>query len=162
MLMPVESSHVAAVGYIEADQVLLVRFIDGALYAFPGVTVAQYAELMEVPSKGRWIAKFRGQEVRIQKGVMPTETGESTTVTAVARPGGDAVASSGPLNLIDQDADKCCRKSFESASRSEIVMESLFAGGQTWCEECGTRFAPEMVGSTRYWRIVPQVHIIRK
>jgi hypothetical protein len=169
-LTPVESSRVAAVGYLEADQVLIVRFIDGALYAFPGVAVAQYADLMEVASKGRWIAKLRGQEVRIRKGVMPPDirstdrlSGKSDQFTAsVARPGGDAVASPGPLNVIDQDANKCCRKAFERASRSETVMECLFGGGRTWCEECGTQFSPEMVGANRYWRIVPQVHIIRK
>jgi KTSC domain len=164
MLMPVESSRVAAVGYLEADKVLIVRFIDGALYAFPGVTVAQYAQLMEVPSKGRWIAKLRGQEVRIQKGVMPPDvrstdrlSGKSDQFTGpVARPGGDAVASPGPLNVIDQDADKCCRKYLTSY---ESILPTLIGFS---CGTCGTEFTAEMAGPNRYWRIVPQVHIIRK
>jgi len=36
-LTPVESSHIAAIGYLEAERVLLVRYKDGSLYAIAGV-----------------------------------------------------------------------------------------------------------------------------
>lgn len=68
------------------------------------------------------------------------------------------VSDSGPLNVIDEDADKCCRR---NAPKSQLWKRTDERAA--WeCPECGTRFEIAAVSEgMRYWRIVPQVVIVR-
>ena len=52
-LEPVKSKAVAAIGYDAETKELQVRFTSGGLYSYPGVTGAQYLDLMAAKSKGR-------------------------------------------------------------------------------------------------------------
>ena len=72
-LTPVQSSHIAAIGYLESDGVLLVRYRDGSLYARPGLNAVAYENLMRAPSKGGALAAWVGPSILIAKGVMPYE-----------------------------------------------------------------------------------------
>jgi hypothetical protein len=67
-LMPVEHSRVAAFGWLEKDQVLLVRFHAGRLRAVIGVKPATYNALMVAPSRGEYLEALcfhRGSNHRI-------------------------------------------------------------------------------------------------
>jgi len=67
-----------------------------------------------------------------------------------------------PLNVLDPDADKCCRKSLaRHFNRDERI------GGESWpesvtCQDCGTRFVRTKVGPTQFWRIAPEFAIVRR
>ena len=53
-MVPVDSSNVAALGYDEPNQELLVRFTNGALYRyFPGVPRSTYESLLSADNVGR-------------------------------------------------------------------------------------------------------------
>lgn len=67
-LTKVQSSKVDAVGYLEQDGVLLVRFKDGTLYARTGVQASTYIQLLESPSKGSFLAQWNGKMVFLSKG----------------------------------------------------------------------------------------------
>ena len=58
-LTPVESSHIAAIGYLEDERVLLVRYKDGALYARTGVPVESWYDFEGSVSKGGWLNHHR-------------------------------------------------------------------------------------------------------
>ena len=158
-LTPVESSHIAAIGYLEADRVLLVRYKDGGLYSFVGVTPAAHEALMQSPSHGAFLHQWRDIGTLITKGVMPTEPTGSRGVP-VAEPGGNEAPSPGPLNVIDENAGKCCRKIFDGAA---------LRGGENWssaagivtCGTCGAEFRREMVGPVAHWRIVEHFAVVR-
>ena len=155
-LTPVESSHIAAIGYLEAERVLLVRYKDGSLYAFLDWLPALYVELMASRSKGRFMMGRIWPSILIAKGVMPTEAGIRAIRGTVAEPGGNAAPSPGPLNVIDEDADKCCHK----------TLNAMFARGidqrlSAECSDCGTQFWPEKIGECCYWRIKSNVAIVR-
>lgn len=54
-LIPVESSHIAAIGYLDEQSVLLVLYKDGALYARPGWSMTDYIDLTHASSKGKFL-----------------------------------------------------------------------------------------------------------
>lgn len=145
-LLPVKSSHVAAVGYIEHDQVLLVRFKDGSLHARIGCTADQFKRFMESESKGAFLRVYDWPSVLISKGgARKTETPEQA-----GRP-----TAGGPLNVLDEDAGKCCARAMRNLGEPPRI--------QQWaCPECGLEFISQEVGPTRYWRIKPMVVIHRK
>ena len=66
----------------------------------------------------------------------------------------------GPLEVIDENASKCCRKIFDGAA---------LRGGENWssaagivtCGTCGTEFRREMVGPVAHWRIVEHFAVVR-
>lgn len=155
-LIAVESSHVAAIGYLETDRVLLVRYRDGSLYARPNVAPEEFAALQSAPSKGRWL------HTRDRKGVSPVcvRKGGQTEDRSQSneRVASLAAETAGPLNVIDEDADKCCRR---NAPKSQLWKRT--DERSAWeCPECGTRFEISALSEgMRYWRIVPQVHIVR-
>ena len=157
-LIAVESSHVAAIGYLDTDRVLLVRYRDGSLYAQPNVAPEEFAALQSAPSKGQWLymRDCKGvNPVCITKGVMPSDRDSSPVRSkAVDRPDGREASPSGPLNVIDEDADKCCRKAFALVGHAGSI-------GRLSCPQCGTDFHRETIGELQYWRIVPQVVIVR-
>jgi hypothetical protein len=169
------------VGLIEPDGVLLVLYRDGSLYARTGWTAGHFAALLAAPSKGAFLRATTGGSVRIL-GAENTEPccwptggpvrvlGKEDTVSGNARApiavkpckntGVDTAAQAEtpsapvpkPLNLIDADADPCCRKAFYRASE----LTSPFT-----CAECGTQFYVELIAGERYWRIKCNVAIAR-
>jgi hypothetical protein len=76
-LTPVESSHVAAIGYLEDQSVLLIAYKDGSLYARPGWTPDAYDLLMRSPSIGKALhaCAGAGPAILITKGTKPTRVG---------------------------------------------------------------------------------------
>lgn len=144
-LTPVESSHVAAIGYLEADRVLLVRYRDGALYGWPNVSAEQFVAMKAAPSKGRFLQS-------LPHGVYVSQRKEGAERSPEPQRAAAHVQASGPLNSIDEDAGKCCRKAL-SAMGDRLA---------PWdCPECGLRYEAQMVGTVRHWHIVPQVVILR-
>ena len=148
-LTPVESSHIAAIGYLEDERVLLVRYRDGALYAMLGWTPVAYEQLYSAPSKGQMLKRFAGPRVLISKEVVPTDT-----VTRLATAGASDTAPATPLNSLDEDAGKCCAKHLRSRVHPE-------AEERMDCPTCGLSFRREQVGPVFHWRITP-VFLIRK
>ena len=150
-LDPVESSHIAAVGYLEAERVLLVRYKDGSLYAGLGWTPVLYENLMRAPSKGKALKAFAGPWILITKGGNAEDSQSTRAAPPLA-----VMDQSGPLNVIDEDASPCCRSKF-----AEMVACGINQTPAAECVYCGTRFLPEKIGECIYWRIIPQVAIVR-
>ena len=150
-LTPVESSHIAAIGYLEAERVLLVRYKGGALYARPGWSAEGYANLCAAPSKGKFMRACEGTPaILITKGGNAEDSQSTRAAPPLA-----AVEQSGPLNVIDEDADACCRRSL-SKSLARFPGATIAS-----CGDCGQEFVPEMIGQFRYWRCKPAVAIVR-
>jgi KTSC domain len=144
--LEVQSSNVAAIAYDADIATLAVRYKDGAVYVRPNVTATQFGALMTAPSKGKFLAAMSGQAIRIEKGI--AEDSQSKERAAPL-----ATENTGPLNVLDEDAGKCCRKQFDTHPPvANMVMH---------CRECGTEFRPEMVGPVRHWRIVEHIAIVR-
>ena len=187
-LTPVESSHIAAIGYLESDRVLLVRYKDGALYAWRDFGEAMWTALQSAPSKGAWLGQQRNG-VCISKGgnagnpSQPERHGAEQTAPLTYAdwckqfPGVDEKElqycwerkllpnlPKTPLNVIDEDADPCCRKDLTYALGTDVVKSYLADGASKpiQCRECGTQFYPEMIGANRYWRIKSNVVIVRR
>ena len=58
----VTSSNVAAIGYEDDTRCLFVRFNDGGLYRYEGVSLETYQAFMSAPSKGRFVwRQLRGK-----------------------------------------------------------------------------------------------------
>jgi len=56
--LPVESSHIEAIGYDSDTLTLAVRYKSGKLYVHPNITATQFDALMTAPSKGAWVSQF--------------------------------------------------------------------------------------------------------
>ena len=67
-LLPVESSHIEAIGYDGDTSTLAIRYKTGKLYVHPNITATQFGSLMTAPSKGAWVAQF------LKGGAQKTET----------------------------------------------------------------------------------------
>lgn len=67
-LTPVESSHIAAIGYLDDECVIFLRYRDGTLYAMPGMPPRVWDALCAAESKGRYVERLREPMVRILKG----------------------------------------------------------------------------------------------
>jgi hypothetical protein len=145
-LTPVDSSHIAAIGYLEEERVLLVRYKDGSLYAHPSVTAAEWCILSVSETKGHTLPRLG-----LCTAILITKGGNAEdSQSKPERAAPLAVETPGPLNVIDEDADKCCRRQ----------LTSFFGGAPSnaehfECSACGTNFKPVMVGPSRHWRIVP-------
>jgi hypothetical protein len=66
-LIPVKSSHIAAVEYLARDEVMLIRYHDGALYTRLGVTPSQYVAFIAAPSKGQFVNAMPNRALLISK-----------------------------------------------------------------------------------------------
>ena len=157
-LTPVESSHIAAIGYLEDERVLLVRYKDGALYAWPEFQALTYESLSDASSKGKWMATWirRDHGIPITKGVMSTDP--TTGSDSAASPGGNVAPSPGELtwlHVIDEDADACCRKSL-AKSFAQFPAASIMS-----CGQCGQEFTPVIVGPNKLWRCVQAFGVYR-
>lgn len=144
-LTPVESSHVAAFGYLEADQVLIVRYKDGALYAVPRFTPSMWAALEVAQSKGAWLRGLVGGS-QIQKG------GACAAAIAPA-----AVVDTAPLNVVTEtQISRCCLRGLHSLWRNCKRLDDPWV-----CAVCGTKFISQMDGVMRQWRVDPFVAVLR-
>lgn len=173
-LTPVESSHIAAIGYLETERVLLVRYNDGALYAQPQFGASEFAALLAASSKGSFLychGRKGVSTILITKGVMPND--RAISGSNVAAPGDNGAPSPGALNeqgahmqdaervpealnVIDEEADKCCQRGLMAFFRNDTRFSEPWT-----CGDCDTQFYPEMHGPTRYWRIKSNVAIVR-
>jgi hypothetical protein len=50
-----ESSSISSVGYDAAREILEVEFVTGVVYQYYGVGPKLYAQLLQAPSKGRFV-----------------------------------------------------------------------------------------------------------
>ena len=66
-LTPVKSSHIAAVEYLARDEIMLIRYHDGALYTRLGVTPPQYVAFMAAASKGGFVNAMPNRALLISK-----------------------------------------------------------------------------------------------
>jgi len=57
-MTPVRSSNVAAVGWDDDAQELLVEFKDGSTYAYPSAGNAAYQDLLEATSPGQYVNRW--------------------------------------------------------------------------------------------------------
>lgn len=51
-MMPVSSSNIQSIGYDEPSQIVYVRFLNGSLYIYKGVSPSEFENLREAPSLG--------------------------------------------------------------------------------------------------------------
>lgn len=54
-MVPVSSSNVDSVGYNDEQQILYVRFLNGSLYIYKGVSMYEYDGLLNAPSVGSYL-----------------------------------------------------------------------------------------------------------
>lgn len=151
-LTPVESPHIAAIGYLEAERVLLVRYHDGSLYAFEHFPPFMWEQLVKAPSKGKFLSACRD----LQKGILITKGGNADNQQIEPARATGPVEQTGPLNVIDPEADKCCRASL-TASLAKYPAAQIMA-----CGKCGQEFVPGLVEGVRLWRCKPAFAIHRR
>lgn len=149
-LTPVNSSHVAAVGYLEESRVLLVLYKDKTLAARLDVGPEQYAALLQADSKGKFLHALRGTSVSLSKA--PGKEGEKTQETKITA--AEGAQQKAPLDSLDEDAGKCCRKAM--SKNVPPLQTEMFL-----CPDCGLQFRANMIGPVRHWSIVPLVVIHR-
>lgn len=51
----VQSSNLKSVGHSDVDNILEIEFYDGSVYQYDGVSVETHAELLNAPSKGKYL-----------------------------------------------------------------------------------------------------------
>ena len=68
----------------------------------------------------------------------------------------EPIPDPGPLNVIDEDASHCCRKSL-AKSFTKFPAAKIMS-----CGTCGQEFVPETVGPNRYWRCKPAFAVHRR
>lgn len=54
-MIPVSSSNVESVGYEETTETVYVRFLNGSLYIYKGVSKFEYENLRDAPSVGSYL-----------------------------------------------------------------------------------------------------------
>lgn len=54
-MIPVSSSNVDSIGYDENQQILYVRFLNGSLYIYKGVSSYEFDGLLNAPSVGSYL-----------------------------------------------------------------------------------------------------------
>ena len=147
-MISVESSNVAAVLYLADERVLLVKYRDGSLYARTMWTPTDYERLMAAQSKGQFLARCIDPTILISKGGANIAQEQAGQSSGPVNTSGEAT---GPLNVIDENASKCCRKALEVAfswAQFQHVAVPHFD-----CPQCGTHFRHSMEGPVRHWRI---------
>ncbi len=140
-LIPVESSNIAAIGYVEEYNLLRVRFKDGAVYDYPGVSPAFHAALMEAPSKAKFLAS-RGEH--------------GTRIGEVLREPKPQPTPEAPRLLQTHVEDDCCDGPLNRALRSG----SLDKADSFTCPKCGEIWKPEIIEGIRHWTPRPVIMIL--
>ncbi len=140
VLVPVESSNVAAIGYNAECRLLRVQFKDGSTYDYSNIDEAQHQTVMTAPSKGKAIAELRRRGTRLTDG-QPIKLREQEVA--------------GPLNTFQEDA--CC-----GIPLSKAIASGKLAEASDWlCPRCGAEWRPEMRGPIRVWVPHDFIQVIR-
>jgi hypothetical protein len=129
IMIEVQSSCVSKVGYDPDVCVLAIKYHSGQLAVHTQISTVQYAALMAAPSKGRWVA----ENLR-PKGDAAKSDSERGAVASAPQ----------PLAVLDENADRCCRRSMQGlGSRAP----------HSWvCGQCGTEYRLEVCGPLKLWR----------
>jgi hypothetical protein len=84
-LQPVRSSNVAAIEFLEAEEILIVSYIHGGVYVFNNFTAPDYERFTAAESKGKFLAGLRGAIDITSRGVRVGAAGKlADVVTANA------------------------------------------------------------------------------
>lgn len=54
-MVPVNSSNVEAIGYDSSNEIVHVKFLDGSVYIYKGVTESEYLNLKSAASIGSYL-----------------------------------------------------------------------------------------------------------
>ncbi|TGL18009.1 KTSC domain-containing protein [Leptospira bourretii] len=54
-MFPVSSSNVESIGYVEQNEQVYVRFLDGSLYVYKGVPLHEFENLRNASSVGSYL-----------------------------------------------------------------------------------------------------------
>jgi hypothetical protein len=99
---------------------------------------------MAAPSKGGFVAEMPNRAILISRKEMRIEEETSKPERGAAE--GQASA---PLNVLDEEADPCCRRALQEMGDKRLA---------PWdCQTCWLHFVAEMIGPLRNWRIKPRV-----
>jgi hypothetical protein len=137
-LVAVESSNVAAIGYNAECELLRVRFKDGGVYDYPGVSVELHERIMQAESKGRALAAIKHRAVKV---------GEQIQLREPTPPG--------PMQSFQEDS--CCGKHL-----SKALMSGALDTVNTWeCPTCGCEWRAQTIDSIRHWSPHDWMKVIR-
>ena len=148
---PIESAAVKAVGYEPDQRLMRIQFRSGSTYDYADITLIQFVNLMNASSVGKWIRDNLS-------GRNPQSVRQETTQNGSPEQRAGAPAETGPLNVIDPDADPCCVRALHSA----LSIPTVPGSGSLTCGTCGQEFLPELRDGLRFWRCVPIVAVVRK
>lgn len=68
-LVPVVSSNIKAVGYSPDEETLFLQFKQGAVYAYPGISMGQHQALLDADSIGKHFHKMGIKEKGVKLNV---------------------------------------------------------------------------------------------
>ncbi|HEU0046071.1 MAG TPA: KTSC domain-containing protein [Nitrososphaera sp.] len=54
-MIPVVSSNIESIGYDDSNQRVLVKFLNGTIYAYIGVPIHEFENLRDAPSLGSYL-----------------------------------------------------------------------------------------------------------
>ena len=128
-MIPVQSSNVAAVGYIAEIFFLRVQFKNGEFYDFPNTPAISHQHLMAANSKGKWIAQ--------------NLTGGTKLTCHVDSTSHETPSEQAAKKLETIQDDSCCQKIISMASREGIDV--------WWCPRCGQEWRCKIVEGCRHW-----------
>jgi len=137
---PVQSSNVAEIGW--ENDTLAVNYKSGTSIELPGVTKAQYEELMAAPSKGKALNGL----IALRAGV---------TLKSCAPNSAASVAAGIPIHTTQ--ADGCCGKALNRASLTG-KLDNL---EPFQCPRCGIEYRPAAKGPLVLWQAVCDVMVFK-
>jgi|SRR5580704_6452130 hypothetical protein len=85
---------------------------------------------------------------------------EQATGSTPSGPVKTSAEATSPLNVIDENASKCCKR--QLAAIFPTVPASTSGEVITHCASCGTEFRASMEGPVRVWRIVEHFAVHRR
>ena len=103
---------------------------------------------------------YPSEELRTRTHQFLDRRKEGAFIEEVAERGAVEGQAAAPLNVLDEEANSCCRRSFALSGRNSKREPKADVDEMFTCV-CGTEFHPEMVGPVRHWRIKPCVAIVR-
>ena len=143
----VQSSHVDALAYDADIQTLAVRYLDGAVYIRPNTSTSAFGEALTATSVGSSLALLRGMTIRIERGnAEPIGQSQGTVDVGPNKPASTGPVSPEVLNIIDENANDCCKKLFASGRPPD---KASFR-----CPTCEFEYRARMEGPVRYWERV--------
>jgi hypothetical protein len=136
-LIPVESSNIKAIGYVEEYNLLRVQFKDGSVYDYPGVSPDLHAQLMKAESKGHFLWMI-GNGTRVD-------------CKPIGKPKPEQVRV-----LQSHVEDDCCDGPLNRALRSGSLETA-----ESWtCPKCGETWRWQIIEGIRHWSPKPVIMIL--